>query len=52
MADRESDIDDLFIAPRKPQQHWLVRAGRNRKLADPPEQHLWEAAEAAARIVT
>lgn len=47
MGDRESDIYDLFIAPRNPQQELLVRGAWDRKLDDPPEQHLWEAAERA-----
>lgn len=47
MGDRESDIDDLFMAPRTPQQELLVRGAWDRKLVDPPGQHLWEAAEAA-----
>ena len=46
MGDRESDIYDLFIAPRDPLQHLLVRGAWDRKLADPPEQHLWAAVEA------
>ncbi|PSR20250.1 MAG: hypothetical protein C7B45_15825 [Sulfobacillus acidophilus] len=40
MGDRESDIYDLFIAPRNPQQELLVRAAWDRKLDDPPGQHL------------
>ena len=40
MGDRESDIYDLFIAPRTPQQELLVRAAWDRKLADPPGHHL------------
>ena len=52
MGDRESDIYDLFIAPRNPQQQLLVRAAWDRKLEDPPEQHLWAAAEAAPMLGT
>ena len=52
MGDRESDIYDLFIMPRHPGQELLVRAAWDRKLVDPPEQHLWAAAEAAAVIGT
>jgi hypothetical protein len=52
MGDRESDIYDLFMAPRAPQQELLVRAAWDRKLADPPGQHLWAAAEAAPVIGT
>ncbi len=50
MGDRESDIYDLFTAPREPQQELLVRGAWDRKLEDPPEQHLWEAAEGAPVI--
>jgi len=52
MGDRESDIYDGCIAPRKSQQHWLGRGAWNRKLADPPEQPLWEVAEAAPVLGT
>lgn len=52
MGDRESDIYDLFIAPRNPQQQLLVRAAWDRKLEDPPEQHLWAVADAAPMIGT
>ena len=52
MGDRESDIYDLFIAPRGPGQHLLVRGAWDRKLTDPPESHLWEAAEAAPVLGT
>ena len=52
MGDRESDIYDLFIAPRDPRQHLLVRGAWNRKLEDPPEHHLWDAVEAASVIGT
>ena len=52
MGDRESDIDDLFIMPRNPQQQLLIRAAWDRKLEDPPEQHLWAAAEAAPMLGT
>ena len=52
MGDRDSDIDDLFIAPRNPQQLLLVRAAWDRTLEDPPEQHLWAAAEAAPMLGT
>jgi hypothetical protein len=52
MGDRESDIYDLFIAPRNPQQQLLVRAAWDRKLEDPLEQHLWAAAEAAPVVGT
>lgn len=52
MGDRESDIYDLFIAPRQPGQNLLVRAAWDRKLEDPPEQHLWEAAQAAPVVGT
>jgi len=52
MGDRESDIYDLFIAPRTPQQELLVRGAWDRKLTDPAGQHLWEAIEAAPVIGT
>lgn len=52
MGDRESDIYDLFIAPRTPQQELLVRAAWDRNLADPPGHHLWEAVEAAPVLGT
>lgn len=52
MGDRESDIYDLFIASRTPQQHLLVRGAWDRKLKNPPELHLWAAAEAAPVIGT
>ena len=40
MRDRESDIYDLFIAPRKPQQQLLIRGAWDRKLENPSGQHL------------
>ena len=52
MGDRESDIYDLFIAPRDPQQQLLVRGAWDRRLEDPPEQRLWETAEAAPVVGT
>ena len=52
MGDRESDIYDLFIAPRQPQQELLVRGAWDRTLENPPGQHLWAAAEAAPVIGT
>jgi len=52
MGDRESDVYDGFIAPKDPQQHWLVRGAQNRKLADPPQQPLWEVAEVAPVLST
>lgn len=52
IGDRESDIYDLFTAPRNPQQQLLVRAAWDRKLEDPPEQHLWAVAEAAPMMGT
>ena len=52
IGDRESDIYDLFIAPRDSQQHLLVRAAWDRKLTDPSNQHLWQAAEAAPMVGT
>ncbi len=52
MGDRESDIYDLFMAPRTSQQELLVRAAWDRKLADPPNQHLWETAEAGSVLGT
>ena len=52
MGDRESDIDDLFIAPRNPQQQLLVRGAWDRKLENPPEHHLWAAAETAPMLGT
>lgn len=50
MGDRESDIYDLFAAPRNPRQELLVRGAWDRRLTDPPEQHLWAAAEGAPVI--
>ncbi len=35
MGDRESDIYELLIAPRKPQQELLIRGAWDRKLANP-----------------
>ncbi len=52
MGDRESDIDDLFIAPRNPQQQLLIRAAWDRTLEDPPEQHLWAAAMLGTMTIT
>jgi hypothetical protein len=52
MGDRESDIYDLLIAPRNPQQQLLVHAAWDRTLEDRPEQHLWAAAEAAPMMET
>lgn len=52
IGDRESDIYDLFIEPRNSGQHLLVRAAWDRKLTDPPEQHLWSAAEAVPMVGT
>ncbi len=47
IGDREADIYDLFIWPRAPHQHLLVRGAWDRKLENPSEQHLWAVAEAA-----
>ena len=47
IGDREADIYDLFIGPRAPHQHLLVRGAWDRKLENPSEQHLWAVAEAA-----
>ena len=52
MGDRESDIYDLFIAPRAPQQHLLVRGAWDRKLESPAEHSLWGAAGAAPVVGT
>ena len=52
IGDRELDIYDRFIAPRDSQQHVLVRAAWDRKLTDPSNQHLWQAAEAAPMVGT
>ena len=41
-----------FIAPRDSQQPLLVRAAWDRKLTDPSNQHLWQAAEAAPMVGT
>jgi hypothetical protein len=43
---------NLFIAPRNPLQQLLVRSAWDRALEDPPEQHLWAAAEAAPMMGT
>ena len=52
MGDRESDIYDLFIAPRTPHQDLLVRGAWDRKLTEPAHQYLWQAAEAAPEVGT
>ncbi|MHB1955124.1 MAG: hypothetical protein ACYCOU_15415, partial [Sulfobacillus sp.] len=40
MGERESDIYDLFITPRKPQRQLLVRGAWDRTLENPSGQHL------------
>lgn len=46
VGDAEADVYDLFIAARPKGVDLLVRAGQNRRLAE-PEQRLWAALEAA-----
>lgn len=43
IGDRESDIFELFIAPRRDSVDLLVRATHNRAVDDPECQLLWEA---------
>ena len=52
IGDRESDIDDRLIEPRNSGQPRFVRAAWDRKLTDPPEQHLGSAAEAVPMVGT
>jgi hypothetical protein len=40
LGDAESDVYDLFVAPRAPNVELLVRASRNRRLSE--EGYLWE----------
>lgn len=43
IGDRESDIFELFIAPRQDSTDLLVRATQNRTVDDPEYRLLWEA---------
>ncbi len=47
VADREADVYDLFLAPRGPRMHLLIRAAWDRRVrsADPAATHLWAAAQ-------
>jgi len=45
VADRESDIYDLFQSPRRKGADLLIRASWDRRVT-PPQQHLWEAVKA------
>jgi hypothetical protein len=51
VGDAEADVYDLFCAPRPPGVDLLVRAGQNRRVAQ-PEQYLWEAVAAAPIAAT
>ena len=52
MGDREADIYEVFTGPRRPRQQLLVRGAWDRRLEDPPQQHLWAAAEEAPGVGT
>lgn len=52
MGDREADIYDLFMAPRAPHQHLLVRGAWNRQLENPADLSLWAAVDAAPVVGT
>lgn len=42
IADREADIYELFVAARRPNEQWLIRAVQNRRVAQ-GKQYLWDA---------
>jgi len=46
VADRESDIFELFAQSRREGSHLLIRAAQDRRV-EGPQRHLWEQAEAA-----
>jgi hypothetical protein len=56
VGDREADVYDLFVAARPAGVELLIRAAWDRRVADAPQPHLWDAlAEApvvATRLVT
>lgn len=51
VGDAEADVYDLFVAPRPMGVDLLVRAGQNRRVAQ-PEHRLWEAVEGAPVVAT
>lgn len=51
VCDREADIFELFVAPRAPNVHWLVRASWNRCVTH-PQGYLWAAMASAPLLGT
>lgn len=51
VGDAEADVYDLFTAPRPVGVDLLVRAGQNRRVAE-PQQRLWAALESAPIVAT
>jgi Transposase DNA-binding/Transposase Tn5 dimerisation domain len=52
VGDREADVYDLFVAERPAGVELLIRAAWDRRVADAPQPHLWDALAEAPVVAT